>query len=79
MNTPRRIALFIVIIVIIIIIILEYKIKVRLKQARSTARRSRTPGGKKENRGSVITSYTKPRPTYVIFTSVLENKNHVTG
>jgi len=44
MNTPGRIALFII---IVIIIILEYKIKVRLKEARSTARRSRTPGGKK--------------------------------
>jgi len=50
MNTPGKIVVFIVIIVIIIII-LEYKIKVRLKQARSAARRSRTPGGKKENRG----------------------------
>jgi len=48
MNTPQRIALFIV---IIIIIILEYKIKVRLKQTCTAARRSRTPGGKKENRG----------------------------
>lgn len=74
MNTPERIALFIV-----IIIILEYKIKVRLKQTRGAARRRRKPGGKKRTEGSVITSYTKPRPTYVIFTSVLENKNHVTG